>query len=196
MARLGKIKETHDDVRRQVLSAYSVKMPAIFAAICFFIGTVFAFGMWYWGETINKSEAISDTAIFESYKIDRGNVLQNGPYSSIKTIEINFSDREKSFIDGASASRDVLDALEDLRQGETVRLLIHPNSNTIVEMKSGNKTVLDFDDSMGDLRLENIGFSVLGVFMYGIAVCCIVSVVRLIKERKEILNKLDSEDGK
>ena len=82
---MGKIKETHDDVRRQVLSAYSVKTPAIFAAICFFIGTVFTFGMWYCGETINKSEAISDTAIFESYKINRGNVLKDGPYSAIRT---------------------------------------------------------------------------------------------------------------
>ena len=191
---MGKNKETNDYLKREILSAFSIKAPAIFAAVCIFIGTVFTFGMWYWGETISRSEAIADTAIFESYKINRGNTLKDYD-SSIKEIEINFNDREKSFIDGASVSAEVLDALENLSSGETVRLLMHPNSNVIVEMKNGDETILDFDDAMGDLRRENIMFAVLGVFMYGMAVLGIVSVVRLIKERKEIVKNLDSEDG-
>ena len=189
MAKIEKKTEKYSYAKKQILSGFSIKLPLIVAIVCLFLGTIFVFGMRYWVGMIEKREAISDIAIFESYEIERGNPLTADIFD-IKQIEIKFKDRDGLFIDGASASNDVLKALGKLKSGEVVSLVVHPNSNTVLEIKNEYNTVLEFDEAMGDLQGENIGFTVLGVFMYFVAILAIVSIAKNIKERNDILKNI------
>ena len=98
MIEVSKKSERNDSIKKLKLSAFSIKFPVILAVVCLFIGTVFIFGIWFWGEAVDKSEAISDTAVFESYEIER-NIFNGRSFSSITKIEINFIDREELYID-------------------------------------------------------------------------------------------------
>jgi DNA topoisomerase-1 len=51
-------------------------------------------------------------------------------------------------------------------KGEKLILLIHPNSATIWEIRTAEKTIMSFAYTQNNLRQENIGFSILGMFMY------------------------------
>ena len=108
MIEVSKKSERNDRIKKLKLSAFSIKFPVILAVVCLFIGTVFVFGMRFWGEAVDKSEAISDTAVFESYEIER-NIFNGRLFSSITKIEINFIDREKLYIEGSLQTRKWVD---------------------------------------------------------------------------------------
>ena len=58
------------------------------------------------------------------------------------------------------------DEIKALPQGAKLDMLVHPNSDTVWELKHGDKTLLSFEESQKDIKSENIGFIVLGIFMY------------------------------
>ena len=58
------------------------------------------------------------------------------------------------------------DGIKALPEGAKVDMLVHPNSNTIWELKHDGKTILSFEESQKDIKNENVGFIVLGIFMY------------------------------
>ena len=56
-----------------------------------------------------------------------------------------------------------------IEDGESIKLLIHPNSNTIVELLTDRGYVLNFEDTILQLGNEAKGFMFLGVFASKIA---------------------------
>lgn len=148
------------------------------------LGNVFVIGTWHWGELIDMDEAIPVHATFDAYD------LHYGRHGSVNSVEIRFTDREKLFIDSAAYHGDLEDALERLSSGDKVDLLIHPNSDDIWQMKCGGNTILSFADAKDRVRADNIGFTVLGVFGYAMALLGAVSMLMSwCKKRKNITHK-------
>ena len=72
-----------------------------------------------------------------------------------------------------------------LSENESITLLIHPNSNTIVEFSSSHGSLIVFNESINDLHGEATGFLFLGIFMYFCALVGLYYVVyHLVRNRK------------
>ncbi|MBE5758930.1 MAG: hypothetical protein E7332_02740 [Clostridiales bacterium] len=123
------------------------------------MGTVFTFGTQYWNAPITPDEAEQVTATFSSYKEAKRK-------SHVKEIIIRFDDHEQLSIDGVSIDDDLRDAISEIEAGTTIEMLVHPNSNTILEMTIGNTKLLAFHDSMQKLSSEASVFICLGIFCY------------------------------
>ena len=145
------------------------------------LGSIFVFGSQYWGEPIQREDATEVSAIYEAYEINPGKIRKH----HIKQIEITLTDHSSVYIDGACVSEDVKDGIKALPEGAKLDMLVHPNSDTVLELKHGDKTILSFQESQKDIKSENIGFIVLGIFMYFCAVIGLGSLLmRGIRARK------------
>lgn len=103
----------------------------------------------------------------------------------MNTVELRFTDWEKLFIDGAVYQVGFEDALERLNIGDTMELLIHPNSDDIWQITCAEEKILTFSDAKERMRSDNIFFTVLGVSGYAMALLGAVSIlVRWHKKRK------------
>ena len=136
---------------------------AIFFVIAgLILGSVFIFGNRYWAKPIQKYDAIQMSARYEGYEIHR-----HWRTHSIKEIKIILSHESAVYIDGACVSDEVKEAIEELPEGVTVNMLVHPNSDTVWELKHGGRIILPFEEAQKDIKNENIGFTCLGVFKIG-----------------------------
>ena len=127
-----------------------------------FMGTVFTFGMQYWNAPVTQEDAIHATVVYSSYTESRRD-------GHVKEIIVRFEDHDQLYIDGSCINEQVRDGLETIAPGMKVDLMIHPNSNTILDFRMGNSVVLEFEDTSAKLTNEAKGFAGLGVFLYILA---------------------------
>lgn len=136
------------------------KSEAIFMLIAGLImGTVFTFGMKYWNAPITQNEAQRVTATFSSAKetMRRGHVQE---------IIVRFENHEQLYIDGVCVDNELCDSVSEIMPGTVIEMIVHPNSNTILEMEVGKTRLLEFHDSVQKLTSEASGFMYLGIFCY------------------------------
>lgn len=145
------------------------------------LGNVFTFGMQYWNDDIPREDCTMINTQFLSYDEIR---KQKSPMR-IKEIAIDCSDGNRYFIDGVSINEDLINKLSSLTANNNITLLIHPNSNTIVEFSNDQTVLLDFNDTIEKLDGEANGFLLLGVFTYFCALVGVYYIVYHIKHRKK-----------
>ena len=126
------------------------------------LGTVFTFGMQYWNKEVPRESCTTVKTKFLSYDEDR----RLKKPSQIVQIFIDCTNGERYVIDGASVNTELRNALSALKEGENITLLIHPNSDTIVEFSNAHGKLLFFEDTIKDLTGETTGFLILGIFLY------------------------------
>lgn len=137
------------------------------------LGTVFTFGMRYWESSVSKEDAIFVEATFSSYE----GIYKRGDLKEIKMI---FQDRKQLFIDGTCCSQSVQDKLESLKPGSVLQMYVHPRSSTILEIKTDNGSILQFEESVKKLSSEVTGFLFLGIFMYA---CAVYGIIKLFSKQ-------------
>ena len=137
---------------------------------CLIMGTVFILGMRFWNAPITQEEAIHTTAVFSSYteRRSRGNITE---------IIIHFDDQEQRYIDGSCINNELREAIHTLVPGTQVSMIVHPNSNTIMDLKAGNTVLLEFQTTAEALAGDAAGFTALGGFCYILAVCGCLSLL-------------------
>lgn len=139
------------------------KSEAIFLLIAGLImGTVFTFGMKYRNGLIRQEESQQVNAIFSSYK-------ENKRCGRVQEIILRFDDHEQLYIDGVCIDNELSDTISEIMPGTILEMMVHPNSNTILEMEIGTTKILEFNDSVQKLSSEASGFMCLGVFCYILA---------------------------
>ena len=147
------------------------KVEAWFLLIAGFImGTVFTFGMQYWNAPVTKEESIHATAIYESYATQR----ERG---RVKEITVRFKDHEQLYIDGACINDMLLNSIDNLVPGIELSMIVHPNSNTIMELHADNQVLLEFQNTSEKLTCEATGFMGLGLLCYVLSVCGLISLL-------------------
>lgn len=136
---------------------------AIFLLITgLFLGSVFTFGMQYWNLEVTREDCTLIDTEFVSYK----EIRQPKRPMEIKEIAVDCVNNERYFIDGVSINSDLSNSLSELSKHQKICILIHPNSNTIVEFSTENGTILTFNETIHKLGGEATGFLFLGLFMY------------------------------
>ena len=139
------------------------KNEAIFMLVTgLIIGTVFTFGMKYWNAPITQDEAQQVTAVFSSYK-------ETKRHGHTQEIILRFDDHEQLYIDGVCIDNDLCDVISEIMPGTILKMIVHPNSNTVLEMEIGTTKILEFHDSAQKLSSETSGFMYLGIFCYVMA---------------------------
>ena len=147
------------------------KSEAIFMLIAGLImGTVFTFGMKYWNAPVTKEESIHTTAIYESYATQR----ERG---RVKEIIVRFKDHEQLYIDGVCINDMLLDSIDSFVPGIELSMIVHPNSNTIMELHTDSRVLLEFQNTSEKLTGEATGFMGLGLFCYVLSACGLISLL-------------------
>lgn len=130
------------------------------------LGTVFTFGMQFWNKSITREDCISLKT-----KITSCDVIHSSERPlDIKEIKVNCSDGKSYCIDGVCATDELSRDLSLLQNSTEVSLLIHPNSNTLLEIATKDRVFLQYDKATDKLETERNGFLLLGVFSYFCAV--------------------------
>ena len=109
------------------------------------LGSVFTFGMQYWNAPVTQEEAIHTTAIYESYATQR----ERG---RVKEIIVRFEDHDQLYIDGVSINDDLLNSIDNLAPGIELSMIVHPNSNTIMELHADNQVLLEFQNTSEKIK--------------------------------------------
>lgn len=127
-----------------------------------FLGNIFTFGMQFWNSDVERESCTLIETQFLSYE----EIRQPKRVTEIKEIAIDCSNGQRYFIDGVSINSEITTALYKLHKQENIALLIHPNSNTIVELTTESDTLLKFNETIKKLGGEATEFLFLGIFMY------------------------------
>lgn len=134
------------------------------------MGTVFTFGMQYWNAPVTQEKAIHTTAIYESYATQR-------EQGRVKEIIVRFEDHEQLYIDGVCINDKLLNSIDNLAPGLELSMIVHPNSNTIMELYADNQVLLEFQKTSEKLAGEATGFMGLGLFCYVLSACGLINLV-------------------
>ena len=151
----------------------------VLVLVCFFLGTVMTFGMHHWEKDISRAESVPAEATYQSCKEKYGR-------SSLAEILVRFSDLEQQAMDSAYASEALFEAINALKPGTKVFLLLHPNSAIILEFRVGDTVILDFEHAAEALRREVAGFTVLGILLYMIGLGFAVGLLLPKNARKRL----------
>lgn len=155
------------------------KGQAIFFLIAgIWMGTVFIFGQQYWHAFIEPEEAIYTEATFDSYRETFSKGRING-------ITVFFDDYDQLFIERACINAELRNALKDIAPGAKVVLMIHPNSEAILDMRVNGKMLLEFYDAREKITAEKNDFVLFGIFFYGLALYAVISLVQRIRQKKK-----------
>ncbi len=146
--------------------------------ISLLMGTVFVFGKGYWHASISREQAISKEASYTSC-----HNLFNRP--SRYGLTLYFSGLEPMQIDASCINESFLNEMKLLPAGEKVRLLIHPNSNTILEMEADGNTFLQFESCMECLTLSPYCFQGMGIAMYIIFFAAAIKLLRNYRRKRQ-----------
>ena len=154
------MKRTHSEISQD---------RAIFLILAgLFLGTIFTFGMRYWH---GREDCTQVNTEFVSYR-------ERTRRGSIQIIYIDCANGQRYELDGACISQPVLDGVENLQPQETITLLIHPNSDTIMEFSSESGTLMEFDDVAQRVAGDTLLFTVLGILMYAAALGGLYNLIR------------------
>ena len=157
------MKRTHSEISQD---------RAIFLLLAgLFLGTIFAFGMRYWHAPVSREDCTQVNTELVSYR-------ERTRRGSIQLIYIDCANGQRYELDGACISQPVLDGVENLQPQEPITLLIHPNSDTIMEFSSESGTLMEFDDVAQRVAGDTLLFTVLGILMYAAALGGLYNLIR------------------
>jgi len=149
-------------MRKNKSNPMPIKLAFVMLTIGILLGNVFNFGMQFWNKKITRESC----TIVETHFVSYDEIWHSKPTINIVEISIDCTDGNRYFIDGVSITDELQNELSLLQENESITLLIHPNSNTIVEFICGQNVILSFDDTVEKLDVEADGFLFLGLFMY------------------------------
>lgn len=151
---------------------------AIFLLVAgLFVGSVFIFGVPHWNERVERNECKKIEAQFLEYKKVKGIHLTR-PRSRFPTIAIYCTNGERYEIGSSCVNDRLLSILPKLSKNQNITLLLHPNSDVIVEFITEDEDILVFEDTIDILDFDRKGFLFLGIFMY---VCALTGLYYIVK---------------
>lgn len=129
-------------------------------------------GMQYWNKPVERAEAIPMTAVYASYDVARSR-------HSIRFIQLSFQGNEISpDIDGNCATEELINLLDAIPAGTEVSILLHPNSDTVLEIATEDRIILNFEESLRNLTREATVFQYIGWFLYAGTIVTGIMLIR------------------
>lgn len=163
------MKRTHSEISQD---------RAIFLLLAgLFLGTIFIFGTRYWHAPVSREDCTQVNMEFVSFR-------ERTRRGSIQLIYIDCANGQRYELDGACISQPVLEGVENLQPQEPITLLIHPNSDTILELSGESGTLMALDDAAQRVAGDTLLFTVLGILMYAAALGGLYNLIRQWKRQR------------
>ena len=147
-------KSTHQ-MNRQV--------AVVFAVLCLIMTIVFS-STFFANKPIDKTAAEEKVAVYNHYEEEYGWQTRRA-YNSLNYIVLFFENGEKYYIHGECVNKELGEALEALEKGTELHMLINPDNDYIIELKTDKSELLNFDYAQKKLRQEGVGFLCLAIFL-------------------------------
>lgn len=148
----------------------SPKAMIVISVLAFLMGIAFI-----WQRTlynpVEKNECIKYSGAYMEYYHD-------------DNVGIVFSNDDVYCIESSCVSGDLLEEMDNLEQGQGLQLLIHPDNDSIVELRAGGKEILDFYESQESMRKESNAFAVFGVIIEILGIVFLIYGIRNYKREK------------
>ena len=161
------------------------------------MGTVFCFGNQFWYRPITPEEAIHTTATYSNFDFQYKHRLKH-TYHYNYNLRVYFEDYESLLIYGwrlYGSESEMLQKINLLPSGTEVELIIHPESDTILDMRTDDSVLIEFDESIEILYFENKGFMVLGIIIYSFSVFGLIYFIHLnYRSHKRIKQKITNKN--
>lgn len=171
MVNMKKEKESDFRGRYNSLMDYPLMVIAV-AVLSIALGFVFIFirGV---KQPIPREEAVSYCGKFSRFVIDK------------HYCEIQFEDGKTHFVNHPSDFRDFRDKMQSLAKGENLYLLINPNNDYAVEIRTDTEEILSFEKTKRDLESDGNYYLVITVFCWAGAIFLIWYVIADEKYKKK-----------
>lgn len=159
-------------------SNHDISRPcAIFIAVLSLLMALFSTNTFLTNSTIDKSEASEKTAVFDFCDI------QYGRNFSLAYAVLFFENAEEEYIRGICVNENLRKDIEALKKGTELYMIINPNNNYIIELRTDTKELLNFDYAQKMLRQEGVGFLYLAILML---VLCSYFIYKAITTKERI----------
>lgn len=156
-------KSNQRSTKKESIADIPLWMCIVFIFLGSILGGIFSYNCLYLNQIINREDAVVATGIFDSYE------FSYGKSGAVSEVCINFLDRSELYIDTAYHV-EMDEKLEALPKGETLNMLLHPNSNAIWELSTEDSVILSFEDAKSRTQFEN------GFFMFFLVGLCLVCI--------------------
>ena len=140
-----------------------------FAVLCFIVAN---------HQPIEYDQAISYSAEFEEYRIYHK--VRGGTHRHIKFTNGDSKSLSAFYVYGEQTIKADLEALP---QGTTLDLKMHPDGS-VLEIKAGDKEILNFDYAQKQLQKRSIFFLVIGILSCAGVIPCVIYVWKKIVKEK------------
>lgn len=132
-------------------------LVAIFMLIAgLLLGTVFTVGEQFWNKDIERNDCIRLQTQFESYACN----------NNYEHINIKCKDGNTYGLNNAGWNSEVVEQLDKIEPGQTIILLLHPNSHEILEFQTSSGDILKFSKAINSINFDRKGFFILGIIAY------------------------------
>lgn len=121
---------------------------------------------------VSESEAISVVATYSDWKPIYGRRYD------IRGIDLEFDDYEELTVDGSCSNSDLIKKVESVPSGTKMHLLVHPQSDNVLQIDVNGDMLLEFSDAQNRIWRESVAFAAMGLVMYGIAIALSISMIR------------------
>ena len=144
-------------------------------AVGLIMGTIFVFLNGYQCADITREQAIAVRPHLESYEISYGK------YRRVVEVIIRFTDHEQAYVDGSQANHDFMKKIGQISPGTQVEMLLHPHSNTVLELTHGEECLVSYEYAIREVEMERKLGIYAGIFMYLLA---LVGAAKLLELRR------------
>ena len=163
------MKKYRNETISKKKAIFIVIVSLIFATSCVFL-------MPEQQSSVQYSEAVAEDGIFSGSKVIYGlrkRHIRNMPNG----IRLYFEDGRSFEIGSSSYSDELARKLHFLPSGTEVSILLHPDSDIVLELRTEDEVLLEFDDGIKNLISEVKFFRILGFIIYGFAAVIVFDMI-------------------
>lgn len=161
-----------------------------FMVLFVFLGTVNTFGIQYWNEDFKKEECIYIETQFADYQETRKLIIAQN-----KGITIYCTNGEKYDINPVCINKMLREDISELERKADITMLVHPDSNEIVELTANDVKLLDFNNATDVLDYKATSSHLFGILMYISSLVCLANAIIHIKSKKNKKYKRKHQDN-
>ncbi len=148
--------------KKDIMNSIPVVLGTAIVAIALGLFFIFSQGA---NKPIQREEAVSYSGEFMKYD------------SSKNYCGIHFKDGSYYNVYAHTETSDFRDTMKALDEGTKLDILVNPNNNYVVEIKTENEELLNFELSQQEIDAYDNGYVVLGIFICIMGVALILYVI-------------------
>ncbi len=124
-------------------------------------------------DEVAREDAVPYTGVYIEYKTDKN------------SFRVCFEDGSEYKVYDKIVTTDIYNRFDEIPKGETLSILINPNNEYVIEIKSPTREIINFNESQDAMQRYDKSYLAIGAFMIVVSLASIAIVCfNIIRERK------------